>query len=159
MDRPLATVVIILVVVLMLGAMALSWWARKKRQSGYAELAAVPADLGVRLGEFEGLYLATTPAGEPLDRIVVRGLGFRARTTLELTEHGIVFMADRYLPRESVTGIGRASWTIDRGVEPDGLSVISWTLGDASVESYFRLDDPEGFITVGTQFMKKAEEK
>ena len=157
MDNQLAVVIIVAVVVLMLGSMALSWWARTKRQSGYAELAVVPEDPGARLGAFSGLYLATTPAGQPLDRIVVRGLGFRARTTLELTEQGIVFMGDRYLPRESVTAIGRASWTIDRGVEPDGLSVVSWMLGDAAVDSYFRLDDPEGFITGGTQFLKEEE--
>lgn len=157
MDKPLAAAIIVAVLALMLGAMALSWWARKKRQSGYAQLAAVPESLGASFGEFAGLYLATTPVGAPLDRIVVHGLGFRARTTLEFTEQGIVFMGDRYLPVESVTGIGRASYTIDRGVEPDGLSVVSWMLGDDAVESYFRLDDPEGFITVGEDFMKRAK--
>lgn len=155
MDKPLAAVIICIVLLLMFGAMGLSWWARTKRQSGYAQLAPVPSDLPETIAEFTGLYLATTPAGAPLDRIVVRGLGFRARTVIEFTERGIVFMRDRYLPRESITAIGRASWTIDRGVETDGLSVISWQLGDDAVESYFRLDDPEGFIATGTDFMKK----
>ena len=157
MDKVIAGIVIAAIIAFMLGAMALGWWARKKRQSGYAELAETPADLGTVLGEFEGLYLATTPASDRLNRIAVRGLGFRARTTLQLTEAGIVFIGDRFLPRESVTAIGRASWTIDRGVEPDGLSVVSWKLGDDDVESYFRLDDPEGFIAVAAEFMKKAE--
>lgn len=155
MDKVIAGIVIAAIIAFMLGAMALGWWARTKRQSGYAELAEIPADLGAVLGEFEGLYLATTPAEDRLNRIAVRGLGFRARTTLQLTEAGIVFIGDRFLPRESITAIGRASWTIDRGVEPDGLSVVSWMLGDDAVESYFRLDDPEGFIAVGTEFMKR----
>lgn len=156
-NNTISAILVVALVILALGSMALGWWARKKRQSGYAQLVEIPAELGEVLGEFEGLYLATTPASNRLDRIAVRGLGFRARTTLQLTEAGIVFIGDRFLPRESITAIGRASWTIDRGVEPDGLSVVSWKLGDDDVESYFRLDDPEGFIATGTDFMKKAE--
>jgi hypothetical protein len=155
-DKPVSVALIIALLVFLFAAMALSWWARKKRQSGYAQLAEAPDDLGETLGAFDGLYLATTPAGEPLNRLVVQGLGFRARTTLQITEVGIVFIGDRYLPRASVTGIGRASYTIDRGVEPNGLSVVSWMLGDEAVDSYFRLDDPEGFITTGAEFMKRA---
>jgi hypothetical protein len=145
-DKPATVALIVFFVAVMLGAMALSWWARKKRQSGYAQLAAPPSDLGAELGEFEGLYLATTPAGEPLDRIAVRGLGFRARTTLRITAAGLVFIGDRFIPVENLREVGRASWTIDRGVEPEGLSVVSWTLGEAVLDSYFRLDDPEGFL-------------
>jgi hypothetical protein len=155
-SKVLAAILVIAFIVLALGAMALSWWARGKRQQGYAHLVEAPDDLGEVYGSFTGLYLATTPADRPLERIVVRGLGFRERTTVQFTEAGVVFMGDRYLPPWCVTDIGRASYTIDRGVEPDGLSVIHWMLGDDAVASYFRLDDPEGFIAVGTDFMKKA---
>ena len=155
-NNAISAILVVALIVLALGAMALGWWARTKRQSGYAHLVEAPADLGEVFGTFEGLYLATTPADAPLDRIVVNGLGFRERTTLQFTEAGIVFMGDRYLPPTSITGIGRASWTIDRGVEPNGLSVVNWMLGETYVDSYFRLDDPEGFITVGTEFMKRA---
>jgi len=154
-NNTVSAILVITLIVLALGAMALGWWARKKRQSGYAHLVEAPAELGESFGSFEGLYLATTPADAPLERLVVNGLGFRERTTLQFTEAGIVFMGDRYLPTTSITGIGRASWTIDRGVEPNGLSVVNWVLGDDAVDSYFRLDDPEGFITVGTEFMKR----
>ena len=146
MDKTLSTVIIVAAVAVMLGAMALSWWARTKRQSGYAPLVPVPTDLGEPLGEFAGLYLATTPTGRPLDRVAVRGLGFRERTTIEVVTEGLVFMGDTFVPRAAITAIGSASWTIDRGVSKDGLSVVSWTLGDAQLDSYFRLDDPQGFL-------------
>lgn len=148
MDKTLAATLVVLFLALMLGAMALSWWARKKRQSGYAELATVPTELGELLGEFTGLYLASTPTGEPLNRIAVRGLGFRARTTIEVFTAGLVFIGDRFVPATTIQAIGRASYTIDRAVEPEGLSVVSWTLGDAHIDSYFRLDDAEGFLRV-----------
>ncbi len=146
MDKSLSTVIIVVAVAVMLGAMALSWWARAKRQSGYAPLVPVPTDLGEPLGEFAGLYLATTPPGRPLDRVVVRGLGFRARTTIEVVTEGLVFMGDTFIPKAAIRAIGSASWTIDRGVSKDGLSVVSWTLGEQQLDSYFRFDDPHGFL-------------
>jgi hypothetical protein len=156
-SKSISAILVIALIALALGAMALGWWARKKRQSGYAHLVEAPDNLGESYGEFTGLYLATTPADAPLERLVVNGLAFRERTTLQFTDAGIVFLGDRYLPTASITGVGRASWTIDRGVEPEGLSVVNWMLGDEAVDSYFRLDDPEGFITVGTEYMKRVE--
>ena len=157
MDKSTTATLVVIFLAVMLGAMALSWWARKKRQSGYAQLEAPPADLGAELGEFAGLYLATTPTGEPLNRIAVRGLGYRARTTLVVSEAGLVFIGDRFIPIASIRAVGRASWTIDRGVEPDGLSVVSWTLGESELDSYFRLDDPEAFLRVASAVIETGK--
>ena len=154
MDKTLGTVIIVIAVVAMLGSMALSWWARGKRQSGYAQLSAVPEDLGAVLGEFEGLYLATTPSGAPLDRVTVRGLGFRARTTVAGASVGLVFRGARFIPADLIREGGAASWTIDRGVSKDGLSVVSWMLGDAKLDSYFRFDDPAGFIAAASSLLE-----
>ena len=159
MDRPVAIAVVAVAVVVMLGSMALSWWARKKRQSGFAPLVAAPVELGELLGEFAGLYLATTPSGEPLNRVAVQGLGFRARTTIEVVTAGLVFIGDRFIPAASIRDIGTASWTIDRGVAKDGLSVVSWTLGGQELDSYFRLDNPEGFLRAASQLTKKQTGK
>ncbi len=157
MDKLPAAIIVVAIILVLFGLMWLSWWGRKKAQSGIPALEPVPAELGAQLGTFEGLYLATTPGGDPLNRIAVRGLGFRARTTLEVSEAGFVFIGDRFIPANAVSDVRRASWTIDRGVEPGGLSVVEWRLGDLELDSYFRLDDPEGFIAATTSFMKKAE--
>ena len=159
MDKSATAAFVLFFLAVMLGAMALSWWARKKRQSGYAELATVPTELGELLGEFTGLYLASTPPEEPLNRIAVRGLGFRARTTIEVFTAGLVFIGDRFVPAATIAGIGRASYTIDRGVEPEGLTVVSWELGDARIDSYFRLDDQEGFLRVASALTRRSKEQ
>jgi hypothetical protein len=156
-DKSATAAFVLFCLAVMLGAMALSWWARKKRQSGYAELATVPTELGELLGEFTGLYLASTPPEEPLNRIAVRGLGFRARTTIEVFTAGLVFIGDRFVPAATIAGIGRASYTIDRGVEPEGLTVVSWELGDARIDSYFRLDDQEGFLRVASALTRRSK--
>jgi hypothetical protein len=43
---------------------------------------------------------------------------------------------------------GRATWTIDRVVEADGLAMVRWRLAGRDVDSYFRIVDgnAEAFI-------------
>jgi len=158
-DKVLPAVVIVVVVAVILALMVLSWRRRVRSQSGLAQLAAPPADLGEILGEFSGLYLATTPTGDRYDRIAANGLGFRERGRLVVATTGFVLLVDKFIPIESVSAVGRASWTIDRGVEPDGLSVISWTLGDTGLDSYFRLDDPEGFLEAARSIIQQTGQK
>lgn len=159
MDKVLPAVVIVIVVAAVLSLMVLSWRRRVRSQSDLPELAPVPADLGEVLGEYTGLYLASTPSADRYNRIAVRGLGFRERGVLVVTTRGFVILVDRFIPVESVSEVGRASWTIDRGVEPDGLNVITWTLGDTSIDSYFRLDDPEGFLEAARSIIQQTGQK
>jgi hypothetical protein len=56
---------------------------------------------------------------------------------------------DVFLDRASIVGVGRATWTIDRAVERDGLVVLSWRLDTATVaDSYLRLQggDPDALV-------------
>jgi hypothetical protein len=98
------------------------------------------------VGEFPGKYVATTVHDDPLERIAVHGLGFRGPVTLTVTAEGLLARItganDVWIPRESVRDVRRATWTIDRVVEPDGLQLVSWQLGDRIVDSYFRMDAP-----------------
>ena len=52
---------------------------------------------------------------------------------------------DTWIPRDALRDRRRATWTIDRVVEPDGLELVEWMLGSRSVDTYLRLDDPSGF--------------
>jgi len=76
-----------------------------------------------------------------------------------VTSAGFVLLVDKFIPLGEVTGVSRASWTIDRGVEPNGLSVISWKLGDTRLDSYFRLDDPEGFLAAASSIIQQTGQK
>jgi hypothetical protein len=139
--------VILLALVLLL-LMLLSWRNRKRRQSNLAAPATVPAQLGAVHGVFDGLYVATTIAGDRLNRVAVGGLGFRAQVTLTVADAGLVLALrgsdDVFIPVESLREVTRATWTIDRAVERGGLIQIGWSLGaDISatdVDSFFRLD-------------------
>lgn len=146
MVSPVAVAITIAVLVLVLVAMAVGWRRRGSAQRGLV-LADAPADVGTVVAQASGLYLATTFAGRPLERVVAGGLGFRARCRIAVTDRGVLVDRDGaaplFLAAEGLRA-GTATWTIDRTVEPDGLLVLGWDLPDGSggteaVESSFRL--------------------
>jgi hypothetical protein len=155
----LITVAIIAVI---FALMVRSWRLRAKKHAHLGEMPPVINNL-IAIDQFTGLYLATTPTGSPLERITVGGLGFRARTTLMVATEGMYFEipgdSSKFIPADLIRSVGSASWTIDRGMSPDGLSVISWTLGDTDVDSYFRLDDPAGFLVAAEHVEKTGTQK
>ena len=145
MDRALPTILIVMLVVVAAALMLVGWRARRRRQSGVAAPLDPPAELGPATVDVEGWYVATTPVDEPLERIAVHGLGFRARARVTVHPEGIVL--DRrgsdavHLPTADLRTAGRATWAIDRVVEPEGLIVIGWMLGSSPVETYLRFPD------------------
>ena len=146
MAREAGLAVFILLGVVLLALMAYGWRTRKRRQAPYGRPAAVPSGLGAPIAELEALYLATTPAGQPLERLAVTPLGFRAESRLALSAEGLAVSLRGsepwFVPIADVTGSSRGSWTIDRGVEADGLDIVSWRLGGNDVESFFRVRQP-----------------
>ena len=145
MDRQGLAAIVIGALVVFLALIALGWRSRKGRQRSIAAPQRVPAVLGVVAGTFPGFYVATTLANDRFNRVAVHGLGFRAKTEVVVAEAGVVVpiagQPDTFIPAGDITSVERATWTIDRVVEPDGLAMIAWNLGDTPVESYFRADD------------------
>jgi hypothetical protein len=129
---------------------ALGIWLRRRRQRdiaapiGWADVAptlVVPA-----------LYVATTRAGQPYERIFAHGLGVRGRTDLAIDAEGAQLLADRRqvrIPADRIRSVERATWTIDRVVEPGGMLVIAHDL-DAPVDTYLRIigDDTEALAAL-----------
>ncbi len=155
MDKVGPALIIVAIIVVVFALMALGWRSRRRRQSGVAGLAPVPAALGATLLTEDLLYVATTPAEHPLERIAVQGLGFRARAVLTVTETGILLelagQQPGFLATASLVGVGRASWTIDRVLSKDGLVFVRWTQVDASgreltLDSNFRSADPGALV-------------
>ena len=145
-----AVAVMIAVAVIALGLMAWGWIRRSRRDRG----VAVP--LGDAVGETTfsapALYVATTVHDAPLDRVVARPLAFRARADVTVTTSGLgLTLAGEpavFIPAHALVGAGRATWTIDRVVETDGLVLVAWTDGSRTLDTYIRLtdDDPAAFV-------------
>lgn len=147
-NRYLFLVIWIAFGLVLLVLMGLGWRGLRRRQAAVARPAGVPASIGSTLGTFAGKYVATTVAGDPYDRIAVHGLAFRGPVAVTLASDGVILgLAERelWIPLADVTGVGRATWTIDRVVERDGLATLGWRLGDREVETALRLDDTAAF--------------
>lgn len=150
MDRPVLAGIVLALLFVVLILMALGWQARKRRQSGFSEPHRTPTDFGPVLAEFEAFYVATTVAGERLNRVAVQGLGFRSRASVTVAGSGVVLALrgeqDVFIPAADIRTVTRATWTIDRVVEAGGLVLLGWNLGDDAVDSYLRLDDSQALI-------------
>ena len=159
MSRENAAVIVIAVLVLLVALMALGWYLRRRSQRGIPTMESVPADLGAELATADGLYVSTTYAGRPLERVAVHGLGFRARAGVGVHAGGILLAlpgsSDRWIPASVIRGVERATVTIDRVVEPGGLVKLAWTLGDTDVDSYFRVDDQPALIAAISSIVPK----
>lgn len=143
MDTQTLTLVITLaLIVLALGLIALGWRNRLKRQAGVEPLPAVPEAPGVPLARAEGQYVASTTAGDWLDRIAVHGLGIRTNSVLSVYSRGVLF--DRagaqalYIPATKLTAVRQESGMAGKFVEKEGLLVLTWHLGTLELDTGFR---------------------
>lgn len=162
MDRTVLQIIVVAFLATLLLLMVLGWRALKRRQRDIAEPVATPLDIGTILASLPGKYVATTASGSPLDRIAVHGLGFRSNVVAIVAEAGIVMRLpgqDLFIPLADLRDVRRATWTIDRVVERDGLHLIEWTLGDRVVDSYLRLSEPAAFERAAQGLIAKNQTK
>jgi hypothetical protein len=159
-DRTIPTIIVIVVVLGVLALMARSWLRRRTRDTGLTAGYPLPLEAAgdaVRsLATVPALYVATTPRDQPLERLAIRGLGFRARAGLLVRTDGVMLtLAGEdpvFIPVGAIHRLTAATWAIDRAVETDGLLLLGWRLSGAhgtvpedqaaDVDSYFRLTDP-----------------
>ncbi|GAA4764656.1 MULTISPECIES: PH-like domain-containing protein [Microbacterium] len=137
--------------VLALGGMAWGWRRRTRRDA--ALTAPMRPSEGRETAVFDVLYVATTRHDHPLERLALRPLAFRARASVTVTDAGVALaLAGEpavFLRAAELAGAGRATWTIDRAVEKDGLVVIAWHASDGTIcDSYVRLQggDPDALV-------------
>lgn len=136
-------------VAVLLAAGVLGWRSRSRR---HRDLVAPQAP-----GAFQAvldapiLYVATTTAGDPYDRVAVHGLGFRARGRVAVGPSGVVLDLPGsavLVPVADLVGVERATWTIDRVVEPGGLLRITWRLGARELDTYLRVTERDEPVLV-----------
>lgn len=126
-------------------AMYRGWRNRQARQVDLAPLPEAPADDKAVFSQrgVEGVYVATTSAGDWMDRIAVHELGVRSTADLAVSEAGLIFhrqgAADVYIPVDHLTGV-----RTDRGIagkvtaEKSGLVVVTWNHDGRALDTGFR---------------------
>lgn len=156
MDRLWIGAVVAVVIIAVAAWLMLRSWRRRTRRDEALTAYALPASLGEPTLATEVLYVATTPASEPLERLAVQGMAFRGAARIEVVPEGVVLRiageSPSFLPADRIEAAGAASFAIDRGVEPEGLVAVTWIVNTADhdaavpaaprVDSYFRARYP-----------------
>lgn len=151
--RDIAIAITIAVALLVLLTMLLAWRRRQRRDSGIVAPLGVPEHAEVA-SRHEVLYVSTTKHAQPLERLAISPLAYRARGELAITDRGVALCLDGaptvFLASSRLIDVDRATVTIDRVVEPGGLVRIDWRADDGTVvDSYLRLatGDPQNLIS------------
>lgn len=153
-ERTLLTALLAVVVVALLLLMLRSWKRRGTRDSGLTAYA-IPAAPAEHTLVVPVAYVATTKHELPLERLQPAGLAFRAQGTLAVASDGLTIdlagSDAQFIPRGALREVTETTWAIDRAVESDGLSCVSWLMQrgpgvseqtDTIADSYFRVIDP-----------------
>ncbi len=149
MDKLLPTIGILLVVIVVLALAIVGWRRRVRRDAPAGGGYPAPESATTVIASSEVLYVATTTAGEPLERLALPGLSYRGRGMVEVSSDGVQLRVTGeqpvFIPAASLAGVGASTVAIDRVVERDGLVRLGWTTsGGAAADSYFRVVDPAG---------------
>jgi hypothetical protein len=138
--------------VLILLAMYFGWRRRLRRDAGLSAPIGVPEHAEVT-GRHEVLYVSTTAHDQPLERIAVKPLAYRARGELVLPDRGVALSLDGaptvFIASARIVSADRATVTIDRVVEPGGLIRLVWRVADGIlVDSFLRFAsaDPQQIL-------------
>lgn len=145
MTRDVAIGIMIALAVILVALGVWAWVRRTRRDAGLsAPTGEAPADAAI-VGTFDGFYVATTLRDEPLERLAIRGLGFRSRAAITVTTAGVALdltgQPRMFVPLAAIAHVDRATVAIDRVVEPGGLVRLGWRIGDADVDTYLRAQD------------------
>lgn len=146
MSREGALLVMVGVAVVLLALLAWAWVRRTRRDARYSAPVGELPEGSVETAVFSGLYVATTRHGEPLERLAIKGLGFRSRLDVTVTTAGVALdlrgQPRIVLDRDRLVDAAQATVAIDRVVERDGLTRVSWRIDDETVvDTYLRPQD------------------
>lgn len=147
MDRLLLTLLVVLFFALCVLGMWRGWRRQARTQSvEFPPFPEVPRQRGEPLlPAASGLYVATTRSGHWQQRVVTRGAGLRTTATLRLYPGGVeverVGAPGFWIPMESVRTAGTARGMAGKVMGTEGLLVITWQLGDSTLDTGFRGDD------------------
>jgi len=87
-------------------------------------------------------YVATTVAGEPLNRVTAHGLGARGFGKVTISVDGILIERNGErsigIKASQVTGALGSNIAIDRAVEPEGLIQINWHQDGFDLNTFIR---------------------
>lgn len=131
MPLPLAILILAAVTVLIFVGMRRGWRTRE-RSVLIQDLPALPP--GTTLEQTpgtSGIYVSTTLAGKPLERVVTLGLGTRSAVQVHVDPAGVLLARtgaqDLFIPAPALTGIRTTGGMIGKVAAADSIIVLTWS--------------------------------
>lgn len=139
-----AVVTLVVLTPLLLWLMRRGWRARAGRQAHVPAPPPAPEAVhGEVLDGVQAVYVTTTWAGRPLDRVVVHGLGVRSNAVVTVSHAGVLLARDGapdvWVPVDALRGVRRQRGMVGKTVEKEGLVVLTWQLGDEQLDTGLRV--------------------
>lgn len=139
---PVAVAIMLSVGALLLVIMWRGWRSLQARSAAkVSTLPSVPpeSELGAaRTAPIEGTYVSTTTAGDWLDRVAARDLGYRAKAVVQVFDAGVLVAragaSELFVPVADLTGASRTPGMAGKYVGADGIVVLAWTAESPSGE-------------------------
>jgi len=140
MDKILPGILMLAIGAAVIVLLYIGWRSRRRRQSDLDPLPAVPG-----LGEPElavaGQYVATTTAGDWLDRVAVHSLGIRSRADLAVHPDGVLITRpgceELFIPASDLEEVRLTSGMAGKFLGKDQILVATWRLGERSLDTGF----------------------
>ena len=141
MERVVAGSVLLALVPVVWWLMLRGWRARRREQEAGLELPEPQSPPeGVVPSAVEAVYVSTTLAGQPFERVVAHGLGARSAASVAVAD-GAVLVLRRgarsfAVPGAEVAGADRRRGQVGKFVAGrGGLVVMTWRLGEVALDT------------------------
>jgi hypothetical protein len=153
MNETWGAIIVLVLIALSLAAMTLAWRKKAQRDSRFSLIVPgfTPSVEDSPETNYRCLYVATTLATDPLMRISIPGLTYRAQCSIGVSLAGLSISPEgeniSHIPASQLIQLHRAQVAIDRVVEKDGLTAVSWNAFDTKIQdiveltSFFRFQD------------------
>jgi len=164
--RLVFTLVTIVVIALAVWGMRRSW-AKKALQFAHlpAPQTQVPTDVEWMAGPVEARFGGTTTTGQWLNRVVTHDLGTPRGVQVSVSSQGLWLTDDTdfhlWLPTQDIVAVRTGRGIAGDVVEPDGMIIVSWTLGDTTLDSGIRISrnaDHEAVLNELSKLVTHLEE-
>ncbi len=141
-DRILVGSALLALVPLVWWLMLRGWRAREREQRGGLDLPepAAAAEDGPVPGAVEAVYVSTTVAGQPFERVVAHGLGTRSAARVGVADGALQVLRrgarSFAVPAGDVVGASRRRGQVGKFVAGrGGLVVVTWRLGEVALDT------------------------
>ena len=160
------TLITVAVIALAVWGMKRSW-VKKARLFAHlpAPISQAPEGTQWAAGPVEARFAGTTTTGQWLDRVVVHHLGTPRGVHVSVASSG-VWLTDNadfnlWMPAQDILAVRTGRGIAGDVVEPDGMIVLTWQLGETTLDSGIRVTrhaDHEEVLHELSQLVTQLEE-